>query len=161
VASGSSVSVFGWTCRRVNYNRASAIADAEAVKEEDMMRNALRTLFGVVVLGVVVAPAIQAVNMNNTTSLTFSAPVELAGVMLPAGRYIFEVANPDSGANVVRVLSRNRSRVQVRKITTPTYRESTSDMRTLIKLGEAPAGKPPAILAWFPANETRGHQFAR
>ena len=123
------------------------------------MRNTLRTVFGVVLLGVMAAPAITAVNMNNTTSLTFRAPVELAGVVLPAGTYIFEVANPDSGANVVRVLSRNRSRVHVLKITMPTYRESTSDMRTLIKLGEAPAGKPPAIRAWFPANETRGHQF--
>ena len=123
------------------------------------MKNLIRTLFGVALLGVMATSATEAVTMNDTTYFTFRGAVQVAGVALPAGTYIFEVANPDSGANVVRVLSRNRSRVHVLKITTPTYRESTSDMRTLIELGEAPAGKPPAIRAWFPANETRGHQF--
>jgi|SRR5688572_29671599 hypothetical protein len=123
------------------------------------MRTAIRTLFGVVLLGVLTAPAIEAVNMNNMTYLTFGRAVELGGVTLPAGTYVFEVANPDSGANVVRVLSRDRARVHVLKATTPTYRERTSDMRTMIKLGEAPAGAPAAVRAWFPENETRGHQF--
>jgi hypothetical protein len=117
------------------------------------------TLSGVVLLGLLAAPAIRAVNMNNMTYLTFGRAVELAGVRLPAGTYVFEVANPDSGANVIRVLSRDRARVHVLKPTIPTYRERTSDMRTMIKLGEAPAGEPPAVRAWFPENETRGHQF--
>jgi hypothetical protein len=117
------------------------------------------TLSGVVLLGVLAAPAIKAVNMNNMTYLTFGRAVELAGVRLPAGTYVFEVANPGSGANVIRVLSRDRARVHVLKATIPTYRERTSDMRTMIKLGEAPAGEPPAVRAWFPENETRGHQF--
>ena len=123
------------------------------------MRNAIRTLFGVVLLGVMATPAIKAVNMNSTAYLTFRGSVELAGVTLPAGTYIFEVANPDSGANVVRVLSRDRARVHVLSVTNSTYRARTSDMRTAITLGEAPAGNPPAIRAWFPENETRGHQF--
>ena len=123
------------------------------------MRNAIRTLFGIVLLGVMATPAIEAINMNNMTYLTFGRAIELGGVTLPAGTYIFEVANPDSGANVVRVLSRDRSRVHVLRATTPTYRERTTDMRTVIKLGEAPAGKPAALRAWFPESETRGHQF--
>ena len=123
------------------------------------MSTAIRTLFGIVLLGVLATPAAKAVNMNNMTYLTFGQAVELAGVTLPAGTYIFEVANPDSGANVVRVLSRDRARVHVLKATTPTFRARTSDMRTMITLGEAPAGKPAAVRAWFPENETRGHQF--
>ena len=123
------------------------------------MGPAIRTLFGVVLLGVMATPAVKAVNMNNMTYLTFGRAVELAGVTLPAGTYIFEVANPDSGANVVRVLSRDRARVHVLKATTPTYRERTSDMPSVIKLGEASAGKPSSIRVWFPEDETKGHQF--
>ena len=123
------------------------------------MRNAIRTLFGVVLLSAMATPTVKAVNMNNMTYMTFGAAVEIAGVTLPTGTYIFEVANPDSGANVVRVLSRDRSRVHLLKMTTPAYRERTSDMRTAITLGEAPAGKPAPIRVWFPEDETRGHRF--
>lgn len=123
------------------------------------MKRAIRTLFGVVLLGALAAPAAKAVNMNNMTYFTFSGAVELAGVALPAGTYIFEVANPDTGANVVRVLSRDRMRVHLLQTTIPAYRALTHDMRGKLEMGEAPAGKPAVITAWFPENETRGHQF--
>ena len=48
-------------------------------------------------------------NEHKTTYLTFSHPLRLPGVALGSGTYIFEIANPDSGADVVRVMSRDRS----------------------------------------------------
>ncbi len=123
------------------------------------MRNIVRSLFGVVLLGVMATSAMEAVNMNSTTYFTFRGAVQVAGVALPAGTYIFEVANPDTGANVVRVLSRDRSRVHVLKATIPMYRPSMGNLKSAIKLGEALPGNPPAVQTWFPENETRGHQF--
>ena len=125
------------------------------------MKNYIRTLLGVVLLGAMATSAIEAVNMNSTTYFTFRGAVQLAGVALPAGTYIFEVANPNGGANVVRVLSRDRSRVYVLQNTIPTYRPSTGHLASSLKLGESPAGTPPAIQAWFPENKTRGHQFSQ
>ena len=36
---------------------------------------------------------------------TFSGPVELPGVALPPGKYVFRLANPETGRSVVQVLS--------------------------------------------------------
>ena len=54
-------------------------------------RNALHTLFGVVLLGVLATSSIGAMNLRKTTYFTFSKSVQLPGVALPAGTYIFEV----------------------------------------------------------------------
>ena len=47
-------------------------------------------------------------NPARTTYLTFSQPVQLPGVALGAGTYLFELADPDAAPGVVRVLSRDR-----------------------------------------------------
>jgi hypothetical protein len=41
--------------------------------------------------------------MHRQTALTFNRAVSLPGVMLEPGTYVFELANPESGSNVVRV----------------------------------------------------------
>ena len=45
------------------------------------------------------------------TYLTFSQPVSLPGVALGSGTYTFEIANPDTTADVVRVANRDGSQV--------------------------------------------------
>src|SRR5262245_24248920 len=45
---------------------------------------------------------------SKTMEITFNQPVRLPGVGLGAGTYIFEVADPTTSANVVRVLSHDR-----------------------------------------------------
>ena len=50
------------------------------------------------------APA-SAQPLDTRTLLTFSGPVALPGVTLPAGQYLFRLADPNSSANVVQVLN--------------------------------------------------------
>ena len=45
-------------------------------------------------------------NVQHPTYMTFSRPVSLPGVTLGSGTYIFEFANPRSGSDVLRVVSR-------------------------------------------------------
>ena len=59
-----------------------------------------------VVLGAVAAAAMGDIPwdpMHRQTALTFKRPVSLPGVTLEPGTYVFELANPESGSNVVRV----------------------------------------------------------
>jgi hypothetical protein len=47
----------------------------------------------------------SAQNFDERVFFTFSGPVELPGVALPAGKYIFRLPDPTSTHNVVQVLS--------------------------------------------------------
>ena len=123
------------------------------------VRKIVHTLSGVVLLGVLATSAASALDARRTTYFTFSRTVQMPGVALPAGTYIFEVANPDSSADVVRVLSRDRKQVFLTKFTRPIYREAKGDLKATISLGEAPAGNPPTVKAWYPQSETRGREF--
>ena len=114
--------------------------------------------FGAAVLGLAVAAGSgQAWTMDKTTYLTFSGAVALPGVVLPAGTYTFELADPMININVVRVLSRNRSKVYFMGFTAPVNR-TASEARS-VTFGEAPAGSPPRIAVWYPKDDSIGHQF--
>src|SRR5713226_10573891 len=81
---------------------------------DDIMQRLSSVLASALLVGIVtglsVRPA-QASEVDKLTYLTFSGPVEIPGVGLPAGTYIFKIANPNSGLDVVQVLSRDRKTV--------------------------------------------------
>lgn len=124
-------------------------------------RKVVNTLSGVALLGVLAASSVSAsfINSRRTTYFTFSRAVQMPGVTLPAGTYIFEVANPDGDTDVVRVLSRDRKQAFLMKFTRPIYREAKGNLDATISLGESPAGTPPPVKAWYPQSETRGREF--
>ena len=125
-----------------------------------LVRRIVHTLSGVVLLGVLATSASGAMmDTRRTTFFTFSGPVRLPGVTLPAGTYIFEVANPDGGSDVVQVLSRDRKTTYAMKLTRTIYRASAGDLKPIVSLGETPAGTPPPVKAWYPQFETRGREF--
>ena len=123
-------------------------------------RRIVYTLCGVVLLGVLATSATEAnFDTRRTTYFTFSGAVQMPGVVLPAGSYIFEVANPDGGSDIVRVLSRDRRKVHLLKFTRFIERERTGNLKATIALGETSAGNPPPVKAWYPQFETRGREF--
>jgi hypothetical protein len=123
-------------------------------------RKIVHALCGVVLLGVLGSSAVGAfIDARRTTYFTFSRSVQLPGVTLPAGTYIFEIANPDGGANAVVVRSRDRSKVYALKLTLGIYRPQSHDLKPAIAFGETPAGTPPPVKAWYPQGETLGREF--
>ena len=111
------------------------------------------------VLAVMLAPRAGAMDASKMTYLTFSRPVSLPGVALGAGTYIFEIANPDTSANVVRVLSSDRRTAYFLGFTHAVARPRNLDRNASVSLGEAAAGVAPPITAWWPENESTGRQF--
>ena len=123
-------------------------------------RNVVHMLSGIVLLAVLATSGASAtLNSRRTTYFTFSRTVQMPGVALPAGTYIFEVANPEGQADIVRVMSRDRSQLFLMKFTRPIYRQPNRTLKATISLGEAPAGTPPPVTAWYPESETRGREF--
>ena len=122
-------------------------------------RKLVLAVCGAAVLAVMLAPRAGAMGASKMTYLTFSRPVSLPGVALGAGTYIFEIANPDTSANVVRVLSSDRRTAYFQGFTHAIERPRNLDRKASVSLGEAAAGVAPPITAWWPENESTGRQF--
>jgi hypothetical protein len=102
------------------------------------------------------APA-RADESNELTYFTFNAPVELPGMALPAGTYIFE--HPDIGqVHLVQVLSQDGRTVYGTFFTIPTKRTTATNEPT-VTFEEHSAGAPAQIRAWFYPDRTTGDEF--
>jgi len=124
-----------------------------------LARKIVHTLCGVVLLGVLATSSTGAMTAHRTTYFTFSGAVAMPrGVSLAAGTYIVEVANPDGGSNVVRVLSRDRKKTYLMGLTRGVDRPR-GNLDATITLGETAPGAPPKVKAWFPESETHGREF--
>jgi hypothetical protein len=125
-----------------------------------MTRKPVYALLAVALVAVIANASVGATeNASRTTYFTFSRAVQLPGVTLPRGTYIFEIVNPYTDSNVVRVMSRDRTKLFALKLTLPVYRQPATHMKSAIQLGEAPSGNPPVVRSWFPEGETRGRAF--
>ncbi|RPI50147.1 MAG: hypothetical protein EHM55_22095 [Acidobacteria bacterium] len=123
-------------------------------------RKIVHTLCGVVLLGVFATSAASAMlDTRHATYFTFSRSVQLPGVTLPAGTYVFEVSNAGSGSSLVLVRSRDRSTVHAFKLTNAIYRPASRNLEAAITFGETSAGNPPPVKAWYPESETAGREF--
>jgi hypothetical protein len=94
---------------------------------------------------------------NRTTILTFSGPVELPGVALGSGTYIFELIDPVGSIDVVTVRDKNRTRVYYSGFTRRV--ERPAGKVEAVKLEETKPGVVPRILAWYPTTDAVGHSF--
>jgi hypothetical protein len=89
--------------------------------------------------------------------LTFSGPVGLPGVTLPRGTYTFEVV--DLHPDIVRVLSRDGSRVYFTGFTNRLARPAGLSADRLVTLAETARGMAPRIEAWYPIGKSTGRRF--
>ena len=105
------------------------------------------------------APVIGFGNPHRTTFLSFNTPVALPGVTLPAGTYVFERVNPETSLNIVRVMSRDRSKTYLTRITIAAERPRGLGADRQIVFSEVKAGHAPRIAAWYPVEATHGHVF--
>ena len=102
----------------------------------------------------------QASDLDKLTYVTFSGPVEIPGVALPAGTYTFKLADPDTGNRVVQVLSKDGKAVYATFFSLPETR-LTPAAETIVTFheGGVATGSPEAIKTWFYPGETTGFEF--
>ena len=124
------------------------------------VRTVLHMFFGVVLVGVLVTSPVGAIpNAGKTTYFTFNKAVQLPGVALPPGTYVFEIANPDSSHRVVRVTRRDTGRVYFAGFTQLIPRPVDLPADQHIRLGEGPRGAAVPVAAWYPSGQLQGHRF--
>src|SRR5258708_24482580 len=59
------------------------------------------------ILALGLVPAAHADEFSKLTLLTFSGPVDMPGIVLPAGTYRFQLADPETGRRVVKVTDKD------------------------------------------------------
>jgi hypothetical protein len=104
------------------------------------------------------APRALADDWNQMTIFTFSGPVEIPGRVLPAGTYVFKLADSSSNRNIVQVFSKNEQHLYGTFLAIPDARLQPAG-KPIITFDETPAGSPEAVRAWFYPGENYGHQF--
>ena len=87
----------------------------------------------------------------NDRFVSFSAPVEIPGVALEPGTYIFRFVTP----KIVQVLSEDRSTIYGIFFTTPAGR-TTNVSRSEMTFASQTNGSPARIAAWYIDGSTEG-----
>jgi LPXTG-motif cell wall-anchored protein len=108
-------------------------------------------------IGVMAQPG-TAQTFDKRTLFTFSGPVSMPGVTLPAGQYLFRLANPNTGRNVVQVLSADGTRPYGMFFSMRAERLEPAPTPE-VRFMETPAGMPAAIKTWWYPGERSGYEF--
>ena len=100
----------------------------------------------------------QGIVPDRSTFVTISAPVSLPGAVLPAGTYLFRLADTQASRNVIQIFDKDRSKIFATLITVSAERNEPSE-DAVITFRESAAEQPPALRYWYYAGEKSGQEF--
>jgi hypothetical protein len=102
--------------------------------------------------------AAHADESDQATTITFSQPIQIPGRVLPAGAYLFELADHGAEPNVVQIFNSDRTVLYGTFLTIATDRhEPAGD--TTVTLAEPESGGTPALVKWFYPGCDTGNEF--
>ena len=101
--------------------------------------------------------AAHADETDESTTISFSQPIQIPGRVLPAGTYVFKLASTDD-LNVVQVFNADRTVLYANLQTIATDRPEPTD-HTVVTLAEQGAGQPDVLLKWFYPGRETGKEF--
>jgi hypothetical protein len=118
----------------------------------------LATIFCCVLACVLFLPVVRADNWDQMIKATFSQPVEIPGLVLPAGTYWFVLQSSDSERDIVQIFSKDWSTLYATVSTISAERQQSTD-ETEFKFAERPHNKAEALLKWYYPGQLIGHEF--
>jgi hypothetical protein len=104
------------------------------------------------------APDAHADEWDKKTILTFSGPVQIPGATLPAGTYVFKLADLSGNRHVVQVFDKSEKKIFGTMMAIPRQRINPSD-KPVVLFSERPTGSPQALRVWYYPGETIGNEF--
>ncbi|MBI2681197.1 MAG: hypothetical protein HYX25_09360 [Candidatus Solibacter usitatus] len=109
-------------------------------------------------LGAVFSPALQASDWDRKTVVTINAPIEVSGMVLSPGTYVFKLLDSNSERNIVLIYNAEENHLVTTVLAVPSSRmKPTSE--SLFTLSETPAGQPRALHTWFYPGNVDGVEF--
>jgi hypothetical protein len=101
--------------------------------------------------------AARADEADQSIKITFNQATEIPGHILPAGTYVFKLADPND-LDVVQVFNSEGTYLYATLQTIEVERRKPAG-RTIVVLAERPDGRPETLLQWFYPGSTSGHEF--
>lgn len=95
---------------------------------------------------------------DQKTTVTFSAPVEVPGRVLPAGTYVFKLLDSPSDRHIVQIYDADEKKLYATILAVPDYRLKPTD-KPVLRFEERPSGQPEALEAFFYPGDNFGQQF--
>jgi hypothetical protein len=146
----------------VSAGQRNGLALDRETKEKNMniKLNAL-CLGGFLALTSFLAQPVKADEWNKKIEFQFSAPVQIPGKVLPAGKYVFQLLDSDSDRNIVQVFSEDaggKDTLVATLLAIPDYMPETPD-KPVVHFDERPAGTPEAIHSYYYPGENTGWEF--
>jgi LPXTG-motif cell wall-anchored protein len=111
-----------------------------------------------VVLTLGIGSTAQAQPADYKTYFTFSGPITLPGVTLPAGKYIFRLADADTGRKVVSIQSEDGRR-QLAMLHTIPNQAPKAPNDPEIRFMETSSNVPPPVKTWWYPGKSIGYEF--
>jgi len=105
----------------------------------------------------------QGATINKRTFLTFSAPVQVPGATLPAGTYVFRIANP-AVQTVWQVFDANERHLLAQFFFVPTgdrtiQEQNRAHGKPVVRFHETPRGVAPPMKVLYYPTDPAGHMF--
>src|SRR2546430_14068777 len=113
------------------------------MRRRKLMR-VLKTLCCAAMLMALAAPGARADEWDKKTILTFSGAVQIPGVTLPAGSYVFKLADLSGNRHVVQVFDKDERKLFTTLLAIPNQRLDPSD-KPVVLFSERATGSPQAV----------------
>jgi hypothetical protein len=102
-------------------------------------------------------PAAHAGQWSERTELHFNDPVEVPGVVLPAGTYWFVLSSSQSDRNIVEIFDAKQNKLCATLMTEPTLRRHMTPKTEMVVVKRQ--NSPDALWKWYYPGRRTGHEF--
>ena len=97
--------------------------------------------------------------LDQRTEFTFNQPVEMPGVTLPPGTYVFRFVDATTGRKVMQVQAKDASSKNYGMFMTISAQRPRASDDAELRFLETPSGQPAAVKTWWYPGNTIGREF--
>jgi hypothetical protein len=123
------------------------------------MKNLTLAIASVGLLGIALAPSMQADEWNKKTILTVNESISVPNKVLPPGKYVMKLMDSQSNRHIVQIFDGDETHLITTILAIPNYRLEPTG-KTQFQFWETPPGQPKALRAWFYPGDNFGQEFA-
>ena len=104
------------------------------------------------------APGARADQWDKKTIVTFGDAVEIPGQVLPAGTYVFKLADTPADRHIVQIWNAEETQIFATIRTIPNTHFGPPD-KTIFEFDERSGDSPMALKMWFYPGDSTGQEF--